>query len=409
MNESNFDVIVWGASGFTGRLVAEYLHKTYGEAESLHWAMAGRNKRKLQQVRQDIAGDRSSQIPIILADSNDEDALTEMVARTRVVCSTVGPYARYGTALVDVCAKSGTHYCDLTGEVHWMRQMIEQHLTQAEESGAKIVHTCGFDSIPSDLGVHFLQKEMQKKHGCFASSINCRVVKTRGGLSGGTVDSLMSMMEEARRNTSIMDILADPYALNPLNMPRGDDVNDQTGVKYDEHFKQWTAPFIMAGINTRVVRRSHALLGYPYGRGFRYDESMLMGDGPGGFVRATLVSGGSTLLLLAAAFGPSRSMLRQVAPSPGEGPSKEAIANGFFEIELLAHHPQEKNKYLKALISGDRDPGYGATSKMLAESAVCLAKDDLDEKGGVTTPAVAMGHKLISRLQAKAGMTFQIR
>ena len=157
MNESNFDVIVWGASGFTGRLVAEYLHKTYGEAESLHWAMAGRNKRKLQQVRQDIAGDRSSQIPIILADSNDEDALTEMVARTRVVCSTVGPYARYGTALVDVCAKSGTHYCDLTGEAHWLRQMIEQHLTQAGQSGAQTVHTCRSGSIPSSLGAAFVQ------------------------------------------------------------------------------------------------------------------------------------------------------------------------------------------------------------------------------------------------------------
>ncbi len=408
MSESEFDVIVWGASGFTGRLVAGYMHETYGATENLSWAMAGRSENKLQQVRQEIAGDKAEKIPIVLADSNDVDSLTAMLARTNVVCSTVGPYARYGAALVDACVKSGTHYCDLTGEVHWMRRMIDVHQTRAEQSGARIVHTCGFDSIPSDLGVHFLQREMQKKHGCFASTINCRVAKTRGGMSGGTVDSLMNMMEEARTDASILEILADPYALNPLNMPRGDDVNDQTGTKYDEDFKQWTAPFVMAGINTRVVRRSHALKGYPYGKGFRYDECMLMGEGPGGFARAAIVTGGSALVMLAAAFGPSRSVLRNIAPSPGEGPSAEAIANGFFAIELLAHHPIEPGKNMKALVTGDRDPGYGATSKMLAESAVCLAKDDLDEKGGVTTPSVAMGDKLITRLQAKAGMTFQI-
>ena len=400
----DFDVVVWGASGFTGRLVAEYLHQRYSRSE-LKWAIAGRNEAKLKQVREDIAGSDAGQIPIVIADSNNEASLTELAGKTRVICTTVGPYARYGSALVKVCAESGTHYCDLTGEVQWMRKMIDQHMTVAENSGARIVHTCGFDSIPSDLGVHYLQQALFEKTGKYATRIKCRIVDSRGGVSGGTIDSMMAMMEEARVDPSILDLLEEPYALNPLNMPAGKDVNEISGVSYDTDFRQWLAPFVMAAINTRVVRRSHALLGYPYGEGFRYDESMLMGDGFGGRARASMVANASRLVMMAAAFEPTRSILKKIAPSPGEGPSEETIEKGFFDIQLYGWH---EDGDIRVQVKGKGDPGYGATSKMIGESAVCLAMDNLDSPTGVSTPAVAMGDRLISRLIDKAGMSFSV-
>jgi short subunit dehydrogenase-like uncharacterized protein len=401
---SEFDVVIWGASGFTGKLIAEYFHKTYAGSE-IKWAIAGRNEAKLKTIRDNIAGAEAEEIPILIADSNDSESLKSLVESTKVICTTVGPYARYGNDLVKACAESGTHYCDLTGEVQWMRRMIDLHMTEAENSGAKIVHSCGFDSIPSDLGVHFLQREMHKKYGKFATNVTCRIGESSGGMSGGTVDSMINMMEEIKVDRSIADLLADPYSLNPRNTPPGGDIKDQIGVKYDRRFRQWTAPFVMAGINTRVVRRSHALLGFPYGQKFHYDESMLTGNGAGGQMRAAVVSGGTGLMLMAAAFGPSRSLLQKAAPSPGEGPSPETIENGFFNIELLGWNQDEE---IKVKVTGDRDPGYGATSKMIAESAVCLAVDDLETPAGITTPAVAMGDALISRLEKNAGMTFSI-
>lgn len=406
----NYDVIVWGATGFTGRLVAEYMYNTYGVGGEVSWAVAGRNATKLAEVCRDITPGSADDpgIPTVVADSHDEVSLREMVRSTAVVCTTVGPYAMYGSELVRLCAEEGTHYCDLTGEVHWMRRMIEQYHGVAEASGARIVHSCGFDSIPSDLGTWFVQDAMHARHGVFATRVKYRVVRAEGGASGGTVASMMNMMEEARDDPSILELLDDPYALNPPNMPRGDDVADQTTAEYDLDFRQWTAPFVMAAINTRVVRRSHALLGYPWGPHFRYDEATLTGDGPGGFAKASMVAGGTSLLTAATRVGPLRNLLGRVAPSPGEGPSPETIRNGFFEIDLHASHPEDPEKNLVARVTGDRDPGYGATSKMLAESAVCLAKDGLDSPAGVVTPAVAMGGKLVERLIARAGMTFTV-
>jgi short subunit dehydrogenase-like uncharacterized protein len=404
---SEFDVVVFGASGFTGKLITEYLHKTYGESD-LKWAIAGRNESKLKALRKSIRNDESDEsdaIPILLVDSSDTDSLNTLVARTKVVCTTVGPYAKYGNDLVKACAESGTHYCDLTGEVQWMRRMIDQHMTSAESSGARIVHSCGFDSIPSDLGVHFLQREMQRKFGKFATNVTCRIGSSSGGVSGGTFDSMITMIEEIRVDPSLADLLADPYSLNPRNTPPGNDAKDQAGVRYDDRFQQWTAPFVMASINTRVVRRSHALLGFPYGNSFRYDESMLTGDGLGGRLRAAMVSGGTGLMVMAAAAGPTRSLLKKIAPSPGEGPSEETILNGFFNIELLGWNEQDE---LKVAVTGNQDPGYGATSKMIAECALCLACDDLDSSPGVTTPAVSMGDALLSRLEKNAGMTFSV-
>ena len=409
MTERNYDVVIWGATGFTGRLVMEYMYETYGVDGDVRWAVGARNADKLAAVKRELLGGDAGKVPDMIADSNDEQSLRELVTATRSICTTVGPYAKYGTGLVEACAEQGTHYCDLTGEVQWMHRMIGQHHTRAEQSGARIVFTCGFDSIPSDLGVFYVQSQMRALHGTWAPRVKYRVVKSEGGVSGGTIDSMMNMMDEARDDPGILDIIADPYALNPPNMPRGDDGPDQTSVEYDQDFLQWTAPFVMAGINTRVVRRSHSLLGYPWGEHFRYDEAMLTGDGPRGFARASMVSGGTGLMMKAAEFTPTRNLLGRLAPSPGEGPSRETIQKGFFEIELFAAHSEDPEKNLIAVVTGDRDPGYGATSKMLAESAVCLAKDDLDTPAGLLTPAVAMGQSLIDRLSERAGMTFSLK
>ncbi len=405
MTNKTFDIVVWGATGFTGRLVTEYLFKTYGTDGDLKWAVAGRNPAKLTQLNQDIA---DNTLPQIIADSADEASLRELVASTRAVCTTVGPYALYGTKLVALCAELGTHYCDLTGETPWMRQIIDDYGANAEKSGARIVHNCGFDCIPSDLGTYFVQSEMFKRHGVYATQVKFRVAGTAGGASGGTIASMMNIMEEAKKDPNIFALMADPYALNPLNLPRGEDVGDQTGAQFDPDFRQWTGPFVMAGINTRVVRRSHALMGYPWGSGFRYDESVLTGSGPGGFFKAAMLVAGTAVLMGAMVFGPTRKLLGRMAPAPGEGPSREAIENGYFKIEILALHPTDPNKNIKALVTGDRDPGYGATSKMIAESAICLAKDDLDSAAGILTPAVAMGRSLLDRLSRKAGMSFTI-
>jgi short subunit dehydrogenase-like uncharacterized protein len=387
----------------------EYMAKTYGVNGEIKWAVAGRNASKLTEVKLKILGADAQNLPQLVADVNDEASLQKLVSDTKVVCTTVGPYALYGSFLVALCAELGTHYCDLTGEVQWMHEMIEAHQGAAEASGAKIVHTCGFDSIPSDLGTYFVQGEMYKAHGVYAARVKYRVVGSKGGVSGGTVASMMNMMEEANARPEILDIIADPYALNPPNMPRGADGADQTTAEYDKDFRQWTGPFVMAGINTRVVRRSHALLGYPWGNRFKYDEAILTGDGPFGFAKALLVAGGTGLMNKVTGIGSLRKLVARVVPVPGEGPSVTVMENGFFEIELRASNPEDPKKSLTAVVTGDRDPGYGSTSKMIAESAVCLAFDDLDSAGGFLTPASAMGYFLISRLAEKGGMGFTLK
>ncbi|MDG1233937.1 MAG: saccharopine dehydrogenase NADP-binding domain-containing protein [Pseudomonadales bacterium] len=409
MTTRTYDIVIWGATGFTGRLVMAYMAKTYGVDGEIKWAVAGRNAAKLADVKREVLGADAEKLPEVIADSNDEASLRTLVSDTKVVCTTVGPYALYGSTLVALCAELGTHYCDLTGEVQWMHQMIEAHQVTAEASGARIVHTCGFDSIPSDLGTYFVQREMHKTHGVYAPQVKYRVVGSSGGVSGGTVASMMNMMEEASANPEILDIIADPYALNPPNLPRGEDGADQTAVEYDQDFRQWTGPFVMAGINTRVVRRSHALLGYPWGSHFRYDEAILTGDGPSGFAKAVLVAGGTGLMSKVTGIEAFRKLLGRLVPAPGEGPSVADMEKGFFEIELRASNPEHPKKALTAVVTGDRDPGYGSTCKMIAESAVCLAVDDLESAGGFLTPASAMGDLLIARLAEKAGMGFALK
>ncbi|MDJ0709912.1 MAG: saccharopine dehydrogenase NADP-binding domain-containing protein [Woeseiaceae bacterium] len=406
MSERELDVIVYGATGFTGQLVAEYLEREYGVDQQLRWAIAGRSKNKLEQVRAAL-GESAAPLPIIVADSSDTAALAELAGRARVVLTTVGPYALYGSKLVEACVRAGTHYCDLAGEVQWIRKMIDTHHAAARESGARIVHCCGFDSIPMDMGVWFLQNEAKRRFDNYCGRIALYVKATKGGPSGGTLASMANIVEEARADRDIARILMHPYSLNPEGEREGPDGYDQQKVLYDKDAGCWTAPFVMAGVNTKVVRRSNALAGYPYGRDFQYREAVLSGKGVSGWLKGTSVVLGVGGLMLGMSFGPTRRFLQRfVLPKPGEGPDRETQKTGFFNLMQIGHLPDGTK--IRSRITGDQDPGYGSTSKMLAEAAVCLAKDSLETTGGVWTPASAMGRSLLDRLVAKAGLTFDI-
>jgi short subunit dehydrogenase-like uncharacterized protein len=405
-NEREFDLVVVGATGFTGSLVAEYLCEHYGAGADLRWAIAGRNERKLESLKEQL-GESAADMSLIVADSLDDDAMTRLAERTAVVLTTVGPYARYGSSLVSACAAAGTHYCDLAGEVQWIRRMIDEHHERAQASGARIVHCCGFDSIPMDIGAWNLQQEAMRRHGDYCRSITLHVRAIKGAASGGTMASMMNVMREARADRSIARLLARPYSLNPDPEVRGPDRGDQRGVRHDATGDTWTAPFVMASVNTRVVRRTHALLGNPWGDDFQYHEAVRTGSGPAGWLRASSVTAGLAGLVTAASFDWSRNMLeRFVLPKPGSGPDAAARESGFFKLEQLGTLPD--GTLIRGRIGGDRDPGYGSTSKMLAESGVCLARNDLQSSGGVLTPAAAMAAPLRERLQANAGLTFEV-
>lgn len=402
MTEREFDIVVWGATGFTGALVAEYLYSHYGVRSELSWAIAGRSEKKLDALRERLGPD-ATELPAIEADSFDEAALAAMAARTRVVITTVGPYAKYGAPLVAACVAHGTHYCDLAGEAQWIRQMIDEHHDAAAASGARIVNCCGFDSIPMDIGVWFLQKEATRRHGSYCTSIAMLVKAAKGGPSGGTIASMLNIIQEARADREVAKVLVDPYALNPPGERSGPDGRDQQNARFDEVAKSWTAPFVMAGINTKVVRRSHALQGYPYGRDFRYREAVMTGSR----FKATTMTLGLGGFVLGASFKPTRALLeRFVLPAPGEGPNREQRETGFYDLRQFGELPD--GTIIKSRIKGDRDPGYGSTSKMLAEAGVCLAKDTLESGGGVLTPAAAMDGALLKRLEDKAGLSFEI-
>lgn len=402
-SQREFEIILWGASGFTGRLVADYLYANYGQGNELRWALAGRNQSKLEGIVEEIAGAKDA-LPIVIADSGDLAAMKAMAARTQVICTAVGPYALYGTNLVAACVEKGTDYCDLTGELQWMKRVIGEYQSEAELSGARIVHTCGFDCIPSDMGVYYLQQQMQQVHGVSAAQIKLRTKAFAGGFSGGTVYSMMNMMDEADSDPEIVTTLADPYALNPPGSHRGEDVNDQTTAIYDEDFTSWTSPFAMAGINTRVVRRSNALMNYAYGEDFRYDEATLSDSS----IKARAAALAGNMVMGSMAITPLRKMAAGLLPAPGEGPSKTKRENGFYEIWLHGRHSNDRSKDLRAIVKGDMDPGYGSTSKMLAECAVCLARDDVEVAGGFWTPASALGNHLLARLQEHAGLSFTL-
>ncbi|MFK7898995.1 MAG: trans-acting enoyl reductase family protein [Myxococcota bacterium] len=407
-NSPPYDVIVWGATGFTGKLTAEVLLTQYGLDAGLRWGIAGRSAEKLNRIKGELSketGLDASAIPTWVGDSQDEAFLEELCGQTKVICSTVGPYAQYGSKLVATCVEKGISYCDLTGEVHWMKEMIETHQEAAEESGARIVFNCGFDCIPSDLGVYFLQKEMRARHDATCAEINLRVKGFSGAASGGTIASMLGMLEEAEGNPEVQRAMSAPYSLNPEGEQWGPDRAERSSPAFDADLQQWTAPFVMATINTKVVRRSNALLDYAYGEEFRYDEAMLTGRGPAGLAKAAAMSVGSGVMTAAMSLGPLRRFAADRVPQPGDGPSADEREAGYFDLRLRGR--SQDGIVLRARVRGDRDPGYGSTSRMLAESAVCLAQDDLEVEGGLWTPASAMGDALLERLP-KAGVTFEI-
>lgn len=405
-NQRQYDVVVWGASGFTGKLVTEYLSAQYGTGRELRWAIAGRNQAKLAAIRTEL-GIGPGDLPIIVSDSFDSEAMRRLASDTKVVLSTVGPYAKYGSVLLAACVTHGTHYCDLAGEVQWMRKMIDQFQPDAEKSGARIVHSCGFDSIPSDIGVWFLQQEVKNRHGEICSEIKLLVKAIKGGASGGTFASMMNALEESKRDRNIARVLADPYSLNPEGERSGPDGRDQRGIELHEETGAWTAPFVMATVNHRVVRRTNALLNYPYGRDFKYSEATYVGTGPAGWMKSVGITAGLGGFMLASSFDFSRSILvNRLLPKPGEGPGKEQREAGFFNLLLVGK--LRNGTLMRARVTGDRDPGYGSTSKMLSESAVCLARDELPSPGGFWTPASAMGDALQKRLVENAGLTFDL-
>lgn len=401
-----FDVVVWGATGFTGALVAEYLFGAYGDDPDFRWALAARDETRLNHVKGSL-GAAAESVPTIIANSHDEESLDSMTQRTRVIISTVGPYAKHGSALVAACVRNGTHYCDLAGEAQWIQRMIDEHHDFAKESGTRIVHCCGFDSVPSDISVWFLQQEAKRRFGSYCRSITLLVKAMKGGASGGTLASMMNIISESRADRSVARALSNPYTLNPPGEREGPERRDQRRAEFDPVAELWTAPFVMAGINTRVVRRSHALQGYPYGKNFRYHEAVIAGEGLSGRAKANLLTAGIGAFVAAASFDPTRGLLeRFVLPEPGEGPDANAREKGYFNLRTYGELPD--GSVIRGKTIGDRDPGYGSTSKMLSECAVCLARDPLQSDGGVLTPAVAMGGALLLRLTQNAGLSFEI-
>lgn len=380
---AEFDIVIYGATGFTGRLVAEYLASRYGAARDFRWAMAGRSADKLAQVRDEI-GAAAADIPLVVADAADAASLRAMVDRTAIVVTTVGPYMLYGSELVAACAATGTDYLDLAGESVWMSQMIEAHETAAKRSGARILHSCGFDSIPFELGVYFTQSLAKAKLGHTVPRIKGRVAGLRGTLSGGTAASGRATRDAVQKNPALMKVLFDPFALTPgfrgPEQPRGDKVEQ------DADLGSQVGPFMMAPINSKNIHRSNFLQGHAYGTDFVYDEMAVVT--PGGATEFSLPDAAS-------------------GPKPGEGPGKEEREAGFYDLTFIGI--DRDGRQVRAAVHGEKDPGYGSTSMILAETAICLLRNGSKVPGGFWVPAAALGQDLLARLQANAGLTFTDR
>ncbi|MGC6401015.1 saccharopine dehydrogenase family protein [Sphingomonas sp. FW199] len=382
-----FDIIVYGATGFTGQLVAEYLVQHQGDGP-IRWAMAGRSLTKLQEVRSAIGA--PADLPLIAANADDPAALKAMVARASVVITTVGPYQLYGEPLLAACAEAGTAYVDLCGEPAWMRQMIDKYDAAAANSGARIVFSCGFDSIPFDLGVHTLQEAARAKFGRPAPRVKCRIRVMKGTFSGGTFASAKATMAAAARDPGTFKLLLDPFALTPGF--RGPDQPKGMLPEYDPAVGGWVAPFIMATINTKNVHRTNALLDHAYGTDFVYDEMVVAGLGDMGKAAAE-------------ALAKLNPMAGDKGPKPGEGPSREEREAGHYDILFIGE--MADGARVEAVVTGDRDPGYGSTSKMIAQSALCLLRDvPVEGNGGVRTAGGLMAEPLRKRLIDHAGLTF---
>ena len=386
--DRELDIVVYGATGFTGRLVAEYLNTTYGVNQDVNWAMAGRSLDKLVSVRDEMGIDLA--LPLVVADGSDVQSINAMVDRASVVLTTVGPYQLYGNELVAACAERGTDYVDLCGEPAWMHQMIAVHSAAAEKSGARIIFSCGFDSIPFDLGVLFLQNYAQETLGSTVSRVKGRVRSMKGTFSGGTLASFRATMAAASKDRELIGILRNPFALTPGFVGADQPLGNKP--EFDAAIDSWVAPFVMASINTKNIHRSNMLMGHMYGEDFVYDEMLVTGPGKKGEAVAKAVAEDNSM-----ANDPRK---------PGEGPSKEERETGFYDVLMVGEHSDGRS--VRISVKGDKDPGYGSTSKMIAESALCLVKNPNLASGGIWTSAPAMGEKLIERLEAHAGLTFAV-
>ncbi len=383
-----FGLVVYGATGYTGRLVCEYLNKQYGVNGEVKWAMAGRSEEKLAQVRDEMGIPAS--VPFVIADAEKLDSVKAMVESTQVVLTTVGPYQKYGSDLVRLCSEIGTDYVDLCGEPAWMHEMIAAHAETAKASGARIVFSCGFDSVPFDLGVHYLQNAAIEKLSKPLPRIKGRVRAMKGTFSGGTLESFRLTMKAAAKNPDLIKVLSNPFSLTESftgpKQPSG------MAPIFEEDLNSWSAPFVMATINTKNIHRSNLLLSHQYGDDFVYDEMMLTGAGDNGEAMAKMVA-------------EDKSMANDPM-KPGEGPSKESRETGFYDVLFVGSN--SNGDTLMASVKGDKDPGYGSTCKMISESAICLLKNLDAASGGIWTPASAMGTLLIDRLQQNAGLTFKL-
>ena len=392
-----FDIVIHGATGFTGRLVAQYMMARYpngSNAEGMRWAMGGRSAEKLAAVRDEIGAPKDT--PLVVTDTANAASLAQLMTRSRLVLTTVGPYQLYGNEMVAACASSGVDYVDLCGEPAWMRHMIDAHEEKAKASGARIIFSCGFDSVPFDMGVFMLQSQFKSKFGHAAPRIRGRVRKMKGTFSGGTAASMKATMAAAA-DPAVLDLLRNPFSLTPgftgPKQPSGAKPMIDEALGQVDGADVWVAPFIMAAINTRNIHRSNFLMAHTYGEDFVYDEMMITGPGEKGQAIANHVAA-------------DKSLGGDGGPKPGEGPSKEERENGLYDVLFLAEDGQGNTA--KVSVKGDRDPGYGSTSKMIAECAVCLLIQSGETTGGIWTPAPALGKDLINRLQANAGLTFAV-
>lgn len=401
--DRDLDLVVYGATGFVGRLTAEYLARS-APAET-RIGLAGRSRQRLEEVRAGL-GPAAADWPILIADSGDRDALLAMTGQTRAVATTVGPYRQYGLPLATACAENGTHYADLTGEVLFIRETIKQLHDVASASGARIVHSCGFDSIPSDLGVLLLHEQAREVGSGRLTDTTAVFGPMKGGVSGGTIASLTGQLDEVKRDPAARRIALDPYALSASRPQSAGSERDPLRPKHEPSFETWTAPFVMAFFNTRIVRRSNSLGDQPYGPNFRYREVMATGKGPLGALAATGVAAGLGALFGSLSLKPTRLLLDRVLPDPGEGPSEKARREGHFRLRLRAK--TEEGQTVEATVAATGDPGYAATAVMLAESGLALAldADRLPDAGGVLTPASGIGTALIDRLR-QAGHRYE--
>ena len=383
---NQYDFVIYGATGFTGKLVVEYAINQYGNNNDISWAIAGRNREKLEKVKGSF--NLPSDIGMMIVDSNDQASIDAMVSQTKCVLTTVGPYQLYGEKIITSCISSGIDYVDLCGEPGFMHKIISEHSEEAKQKGSRIVFSCGFDSIPFDLGVLFVQEEVKAKFNKYAPSVRGRVRDMNGEFSGGTAASMKATMAALHSNPDLINVLINPHAL--CEGFQGVQQDDDSKPKYDEELDTWVAPFFMAPINTKNIHRSNKLLNHIYGEDFKYNEMWIQGSGEEGKAAAEFISTMNPL---------------GDAPEPGEGPSKESRENGNYDVLFCADLDDQT---IKVSVSGDMDPGYGSTSKMITESAVCLVKDCKDLPGGIYTPAASMGKKLIKRLEKNAGLSFKV-